>query len=278
MGQWDCNKVMQRTQVGDLHHIGAVMANWRLLFAHPRGHIVSLRRGFTLFEMAVAMAVLTTIAAIILSTSFVVSGSDQERYKAAGDTLYALTQAIAGNQPGRAPGLTHADSANYLSFKWVIRATPGKLSDLTTQIVATTGLTICGSGHPYTATMQSAWVNPFWHRELRTTGTMLVPGFTVQDAIVTYSGAGSTLGFHNTTSGAFQATPDGTPGNRRDATLAIRMPSVTLADAQGLDVAVDGTVDGTAGIVRYSSASDPTQVDYYFTVTAISNSGSPNDC
>ena len=61
-----------------------------------------MRRGFTLFEMAVAMAVLTTIAAIVLSTTFVVSASDQERYKAAADTLYALTQAIAGNQPASA--------------------------------------------------------------------------------------------------------------------------------------------------------------------------------
>ena len=44
------------------------------------------------------------------------------------------------------------------------------------------------------------------------------------------------------------------------------MTTVTLADAQGLDAAVDGTVDGTAGTVVYA-ATDPTTVDYLMTVS-----------
>jgi hypothetical protein len=73
------------------------------------------------------------------------------------------------------------------------------------------------------------------------------------------------LGYRNGTTGAFQAAPSGV-GFRTDGAISIRMTNVTLADAQGLDASVDGTIDGTAGTVRYTTA-DPTSVDYVILVS-----------
>src|SRR5205814_5664376 len=83
----------------------------------------------------------------------------------------------------------------------------------------------------------------------------LFPYTTLFRSLATYPSTTVTsqgLGFHNNSSGAFQAAPDGV-SQRRDGLIAIRMPSVTLADAKGLDQAVDDAVDGTTGIDRKST-------------------------
>src|SRR5205807_10454562 len=147
----------------------------------------------------------------VLSTDLVVSPNDAARYRAAADTLYRLSQMMSGTEATRSA----------TSFRWVVLATPGKLSDLTKKI--TTGSNdICGSGHPYTTANVTAWTDAFWSRELLTTGTTLVSGFTVQDALVTYTTAAAGLGFHNNTTGVLQIAPD--LGGRKDGTIAIRMP------------------------------------------------------
>jgi hypothetical protein len=213
--------------------------------------VISRRRtGLSLAEVIVATAILAIIGSIVISTDIVVSSNDRDRYDSAADTLSKLSQAISGNDP------TNAQT----SFKWVIQRYPRKLSQLTAPIT-TGGTDICGTA--YTATFTARWLNPFWPQELRTTGTILSKGFTAQDNLGTFPDAN--LGYRNGTTGAFQAAPSGI-GFRTDGVISIRMTGVTLADAQGLDAAVDGTVDGTAGTVLYS-ATDPTSVDYLITVS-----------
>jgi prepilin-type N-terminal cleavage/methylation domain-containing protein len=208
------------------------------------------RRGFSMAEVIVATAILAIIASIVVSTDLVVSSNDRERYDAAADTLSRLALAIGGNDP------TNAQT----SYKWVIQRYPRKLSQLTTPITGA-GTDICGVA--YTATFTARWLNPFWPKELRTTGTILVDGFTAQDDLGTFPIAN--LGYRNGTTGAFQAAPSGI-GFRTDGVISIRLINVTQTDAQGLDAAVDGTIDGTTGTVLYSG-SDPTSVDYLITVS-----------
>jgi prepilin-type N-terminal cleavage/methylation domain-containing protein len=208
------------------------------------------RAAFSLAEVIVATAILAVIASIVISTDLVVSSNDRERYDAAADTLAKLALAIGGNDPTNAP----------TSFKWVIQRYPRKLSQLTTPIT-TSGTDICGVA--YTATFAGRWVNTFWPQELRTTGTILVKGFTAQDDLGTFPLAN--LGYHNGTTGAFQAAPSGI-GFRTDGVISIRLTNVTQADAMGLDAAVDGTLSGTSGTVLYS-ATDPTSVDYLIMVS-----------
>jgi len=208
------------------------------------------RLGISLAEIIVATAILAIVGSIVISTTLMVSTSDRDRYAALADTLGRLSKAIAGSQP------TNAQT----SFKWVIQRYPRKLSQLTTPI--TTGQTdICGVA--YTATHTARWVNPFWSVEMRAAGAVLVSGFTAQDDLGTFPDAN--LGFRNGTTGAFQAAPSGV-GFRTDGVISIRMINVTQTDAQGVDAAVDGTINGSAGTVLYSSA-DPTSVDYLIMVS-----------
>ena len=207
-------------------------------------------RGATLAEVVVATAILAIIASVVISTDLVVSSNDRERYDAAADTLKKLAQAINSSDP----------TNTQTSFKWVIQKHPQKLSQLTKPIL-TTDRDICNVTYGST-TVTNRWTSPFWPKEFRTTGTTLVKGFDVQDNLATFPDAN--LGFYNLSNVRAQA-PSGI-GFRFDGTIAIRMPSVALTDAQGLDAVVDGTVNGTAGIVRYNAASDPTSVDYYVMV------------
>jgi prepilin-type N-terminal cleavage/methylation domain-containing protein len=208
------------------------------------------RPGFSLAEVIVATAILAIIGSIVISTDLMVSSNDRERYDAAADTLRKLALSISGNDP------TNSQE----SFKWVIQRYPRKLSQLTTPIT-TGGTDICGIA--YTATSTARWLNPFWPKELATGGTILVEGFAAQDDLGTFPDAN--LGFHNGTTGAFQAAPSGV-GFRTDGIISIRLTNVSQVDAQGLDVAVDGTLDNAAGTVLYSAA-DPTAVDYLITVS-----------
>jgi prepilin-type N-terminal cleavage/methylation domain-containing protein len=224
----------------------------RIATVTPRARRVP--RAFTLAEVIVATAILAIVASIVISTDHIVSSNDRERYDAAADTLNRLAMAITYSDP------TNAQT----SFRWVIQRHPRKLSQLTKPIL-TTDTDICGFTYAST-TYTNRWVNPFWAKELRTTGTTLVKGFDVQDNLGTFPDAN--LGFYNS-GGTLAASP--TALSRRDGIISIRMPSVSLTDAQGLDAAVDGTVNGTAGIIRYSAATDPTSVDYYIMVTAASS-------
>jgi prepilin-type N-terminal cleavage/methylation domain-containing protein len=208
------------------------------------------RAGFSLAEVIVATAILAIIASVVVSSRVVALSGDRERYQAVADSLSDLASAIGRSDPTTAQK----------SFKWVIRKYPAKLSQLTTPIT-TADRDICGT--PYTAALTTRWLEPFWPTELRAEGVNLAKGFTAQDDLATFPNPN--LGFRNGTTGAFQASPSGV-GFRTDGAIAIRMPNVSLTDAQGLDAAVDGPIDGTAGTMLYP-ASDPTTVDYLILVS-----------
>jgi hypothetical protein len=186
-------------------------------------------------EIVVAVGILAVLAAIFIFTGTGESKGDRERYDAVADALYDLTQSIVGNEPTRAQ----------TSFRWVIGVYPGKLSDLTTPIT-TTGKNICGAAYLNPGNT-AKWLEPFWNRVLLPAGTILASGLTVQDTLVRLT-----------------AVP--TPGFNLAGTFAMRFPSVTLADAQGMDLAVDGALSGTAGTIRYA-ATDPTTMDYYVLIS-----------
>lgn len=208
------------------------------------------RRGLSIAEVIVATAILAIIGSIVVSTDLVVSSNDRERYDGAADTLSRLALVLGGSDA------TNAQT----SFKWVVRKYPRKLSQLTTPITVA-GTDICGVA--YTAAFTARWLNPFWPKELRTTGTILVGGFTAQDDLGTFPIAN--LGYRNGTTGVFQAAPSGV-GFRTDGVISVMLINVTQTDAQGLDLAVDGTLNGAAGTVLYSGT-DPTSVDYLITVS-----------
>jgi hypothetical protein len=208
------------------------------------------RLGLSLVEVIVATAILAIIGSIVISTGLAVSSNDRDRYSTAADTLKKLASAIAGNDP------TNAQT----SFKWVVQAYPRKLSQLTSPIT-TAQTNICGV--TYTGTATARWVEPFWPTELGASGTNLLKGFTAQDDLGTFPDAN--LGYRNGTSGALQAAPSGV-GFRTDGVISIRLTNVSQTDAQGLDAAVDGTINGSAGTVLYG-ASDPTPVDYIILVS-----------
>src|ERR1051325_3089136 len=73
-----------------------------------------VRRGVTMVEMLVAVAILALLAAMWMSSDNPETANDRQRYDDAADVLYRLTQAIVGNNPTR--GQT--------SFKWVITVYP----------------------------------------------------------------------------------------------------------------------------------------------------------
>ncbi len=200
------------------------------------------RRGFSLIEIVTAVAVIAVLTGILLANINPETPNDRARYDAAADALRQLANAIAASEPTKTPR----------SFHQIVGVYPGKLRDLTTAIT-TASNNLCGDAYTGPAgtagTNMYKWqkaANPFWGRQLLTTGNPLVPGFTVQDAIVrkfpVQTGAGSTAN-----------------------AMQLVMPSVTLTDAKGLDLAVDGVADGTKGTVQYATPSpitDPTSVSY----------------
>lgn len=206
------------------------------------------RKAFTLIEIIVTMVVVAVLLTIVMIATTPESPNDRARVDAVKGGIEGLAKAIAGRNPSRAP----------TSFRDAIGAYPGKLSHLTTQILATTDKNICGTGYSGSAVPATpdapgyalAWTNPFYYRQLGTSGTILAPGFSLQNALVLIG-----------------PTPSGTNGSDASTTMAMRMPSVLLRDAQALDLAVDGVIDGAAGAIIYNAAADPTQVDYYMPIS-----------
>ncbi len=198
--------------------------------------------GFSIVEIVTALAIIAVLTGILLANINPETPNDRARYDAAADALRQLANAIAANEATKPPR----------SFHQVVGVYPEKLSHLTTPIT-TADKNLCGDA--YTGPVGTAgtntykWqkaANAFWGRDLLTSGTPLVRGFTVQNAIVrkfaVQTGAGSTANV-----------------------MQLVMPSVTLTDAQGLDVAIDGVADGTKGTVLYATPSpttNPTSVSY----------------
>lgn len=208
------------------------------------------KAGFSIIEVVTALTVLVVIGAILLSSINPETMNDRARYDMAADNLAKLATAIAGYEATR----------QAKSFHQVVGVYPGKLSDLTTPITQA-GKNICNVS--YTASNVSKWAaapNPFYGLQLQTKGTPIAPGFTLNDALT----LGSTL-----------QGPLGNSANK----IVVTMSNVLLRDAQGLDLAVDGAIDGTKGTVQYTTVTLPTDVTtvkYFIYISA--TSGTPANC
>jgi prepilin-type N-terminal cleavage/methylation domain-containing protein len=101
---------------------------------------------------------------------------------------------------------------------------PRQLSYLSQPIVST-DLNSCGS--PFGSTRAGLWKGPYVTRIITTSGLPVFIG-TAQNTLIRTAGP--------------------------PTTLSIRVDGVRLADAEALDLLVDGTASSTAGTIRYGSA------------------------
>lgn len=214
------------------------------------------RKGFTLIEAIVGVTIASVLAtAFYLAMKLGSSGSDAEdraqRAGQAGLALFDIVNAIAALETTNPP----------VSFRQTVGAYPTRLSQLTNPIVAGDGNSCDRPADAYStaAVPQNpgnpgyiqGWQGPYSTYTFMVGGmTHLAEGFVTQDDMV-----------------RVPANPPSNPkGDEWAGRLQVVMPSVTLLDAQALDAAVDLTVSGTAGTVRYA-ATDPTVLQYEIRVS-----------
>jgi prepilin-type N-terminal cleavage/methylation domain-containing protein len=207
--------------------------------------------GFTLVEAMVGVAIAAILAfgyyATIGSKSATSVAADRaERAANAAISLFELANAIAAIETTNPPS----------SFLQQVGAYPSALSQLTIPITITDRNSCDRAGDVYLTGAVPAppvepgyvngWKGPYFILAfVAGANTQLASGFTVQDDMV-----------------RLPASPVTNPkGDEWAGQLQIRLPSVTQLDAQALDAAVDLTISGTSGTVRYT-ASDPTVVNY----------------
>jgi type II secretory pathway pseudopilin PulG len=175
--------------------------------------------GFTLAEVAVSAAIVAMLAAVTIP--YLVTFLDKQRVQATADKLAALTTGIAAF----ATGVHTAAALNTNTY-------PGTLSELTTQIQVGTPAThnSCGSGAigNFNAHAGSDWsTNGPFLSFFVPVGGLQTPMGLVADSLVR------------------------TPLAATAGTLGIRMVAVDTADANLLDLIVDGGDGGVVGTVRF---------------------------
>ena len=186
-----------------------------------------LRRGLTIIELVVVVAILGILGVVIVSTTGGTSAalqSDQERINEVASQLDILSRAIAFFEPTKSP----------ISFKQTVGDYPSRLSHLSTPI-SPTKQNSCGAS--YTTADSLAWTGGYYVRELPPSGLFLAGGFTLQDLMV--------------------RNPANT-ATQQHGNLAIVIPNVVLSDAQLLDQTVDRDPGATAATVRYTPTNTPT--------------------
>lgn len=218
--------------------------------------MTAFRRGFTLIEAIVGVTIASVLATAFYLTMKLSSpggsGADAaERASNAAVALFDIVNSIAALETTNPP----------YSFKQTVGAYPTRLSHLTTPIVAgdrnscdraqDAYLTTAVPQFPGNPGYILGWKGPYSTYSFPFNGTIqLAAGFVAQDNMV--------------------RVPANPPNNAKDAEWAARLqivfPSVTQADALALDAAVDFTISGTSGTVRYG-ATDPTAVQYEIRVS-----------
>ena len=215
------------------------------------------RRGVTLLEIIVALAIIVVIAgAIFLAVgSSSRTGGDAKRVDEAAATLAKLATALAQYS-------NLETTAQEQSFAQVIGGltggvpqggvNAGRLSYLTTKIL-TTDTNSCNA--PYSVAEAGRWIGPFYPTPVSTAGLKLAEGFFANDLLVRYDQSGVPN----------IAPPDvlGTPG-----TLAIVIPNVALEGARALQQAVEGDQSGGVNsVVRFNANGDlPVTVSYHVNI------------
>lgn len=226
-----------------------------------------LRRGVSLIEMVVALAVVAIIGVTIVfvtrsprSGGFSGGGGETDHIEKAARTLQDLSEAIAL--------WTNRGTGIQTSFFQKVGPNPGNLSHLSFQIT-TTQRNSCGRSTPltnqsrYTAAQVNRWDGSYFRQELPTTGFLVAPGFFAQDALLRYSAVFNPGGPPYFQQQYFTNNNNSTPG-----TLAIVMPNVKYQDALALAQRVEGDTLGIWGAVRFTRnlTNAPVTVEYHIAI------------
>ena len=210
------------------------------------------RRGVTLLEIIVALAIVVVIAGAIFLTIGTSSrtGGDAKRVDEAATNLAELADALAkySNRPAAAKDQSFAQTISGNADGGV---NAGRLSYLTTKILAT-DRDSCNT--VYVALEAARWLGPFYSTPVPTTGLKIAEGFFANDLLVRYDQSG---------------VPNIAPLDvlRTPGTLAIVIPNVAIEDARALLLAVEGEQNGTSGAVRFSATGDaPVTVSYHVAI------------
>jgi prepilin-type N-terminal cleavage/methylation domain-containing protein len=179
-------------------------------------------RGFSLIEIVAAVAILTILAALIIPS---IAGYDNQRRTTATVTILKSLGTSLNN--------SNAMGDDYGFLQTVLRY-PIRLSHLTVAI--TTADKQC-SGAVYTAAMVSAWRSS--------------PRYTSYN-ILPLQGVSTPLGWIQDT--VVKGTQSGTFGSSPVGYVELHIDSLSTADVQAIDLAVDEVVDSSAGLVRDSTA------------------------
>lgn len=197
------------------------------------------RRGFALYVLIVIVAVLAVLATVI--TVNLTGDNDQKRIARAADILKRFELELIGVIP---------------SFDGQVTQYPGLLSLLVTKPIVTSPNSCFWGNSSKTLTSFALWRGPYHLIPIPTTGYNLSPGFFAQDQLV-------------------RDAPDAT---NQTGTLGIVMNNVSLADAKGLGLKIDGKDTGagvsgpgggTAGFqVKFTiNGNNPVQVTYLMPIT-----------
>ena len=215
------------------------------------------RTGFTLIEAIVGVTIAAVLATAFYLTMKLPGSSASaaedaaERAADAAASLFDIVNAIASLETTNPP----------TSFRQTVGAMPTSLSQLTTPITTAdrnscdrvTDAYLAGAvpAIPINPGYVNGWKGPYSTYTFVAGGmTQIAEGFTAQDNLV-----------------RIPANPVNNPKDAEwSGRLQIVFPSVTQMDAQALDAAVDYTISGTSGTVRYT-ASDPTALEYEIRVS-----------
>jgi prepilin-type N-terminal cleavage/methylation domain-containing protein len=197
--------------------------------------------GFTLIEVVVALAVVLILAAVALPN--ITGYLDQKRVDAAGQQLTDVRDALYDNTKG----------AN--SFFQIVGMNAGRLSELDSVIIA-------GDASYATGTDNSCG-NAF-------TAKTEVPNWLTGGPFMTYN-SDRTFGMM-TPIGKAEDSLTRIPNSASAGVLRINfLNNVALADAQLLDVTIDGSTGYNAGVVQWTPQAPASGVVTMYYIVTINN-------
>ena len=212
------------------------------------------RRGATLFEVIVTVAILAVIAGAVY-----LNEAQASKLGGAAANVDQAAQLLAeiADAAGRTTGTGGATSFNQDigQANANTSANAGKLSQLTTPL---TNADLNSCMYTFTTSEAGRWVRPYFFRIFPTTGFQLAPGYFAQDSLIRYDRFGVATTLANRPA-ANDASVFGT--------LAVVMPNTQLSDAVALLNRVEGDQTGL-GAVRYypTDGSNPVTLEYHFTI------------